>query len=140
MPSCLSNIVQPQILNFQARYASTLNHRRTKLVRPTQEPLQEKMLNEIWHVGRLGESSNNQPGMETVLPNGNGENTSHSAGLVGRSWVGWWKLGLIGDQADDAGGEERAYLLEAELFRDVGELGLECLVSFRCRRAGRQLT
>lgn len=132
MPSCLNNTVQPQILNFQARYTSILNHRRTKLVRPTQEPLQEKMLNEIWHVGRLGESSDNQPGMETVLPNSNGENTSHSAGLVGRSWVGWWKLGLIGDQADDAGVEEPAYLLEAELFRDVGELGLECLVSFRC--------
>lgn len=129
MPSCLNNTVQPQILNFQARYASILNHRRTKHVRPTQEPLQEKMLNEIWHVGRLGESSYNQQGVETILPNGHDKNAFHSTGLAGRSWVGWWKLGLVGDQADETEAEERAYLLEAELFRDVGELGLECLVS-----------
>jgi hypothetical protein len=129
MPSCLNNTVQPQILNFQARYASIINHRRTKHVRPAQEPHQERMLNEIWHVGRLGEGLHAQP-IETILPNAAAnEAEASTSGLAGRSWVGWWKLGLISDSGDEAEVEDRAHLLEAELFRDVGELGLECLVS-----------
>jgi hypothetical protein len=87
------------------------------------------MLNEIWHVGRLGEGLHAQP-IETILPNAAAnEAEASTSGLAGRSWVGWWKLGLISDSGDEAEVEDRAHLLEAELFRDVGELGLECLVS-----------
>ena len=44
-----------------------------------------------------------------------------SAGLT------WSFVGLV-DDVDDSEGDEPAYLLEVDLFRDVGELGLECLV------------
>jgi engulfment/cell motility protein 1 len=125
MPSCQNNTVSPQILNFQARYASILNNRRTKHVRPAQDAGQEKMLNEIWHVGRLGEEAR-QPGLETMT-NGN-DHADHSTNTIaGRDWLGWRRLGLI-DDIDEGDVDEPAYLLEVDLFRDVGELGLECLV------------
>jgi hypothetical protein len=124
MPTCLNNTVQPQILNFQARYASILNQRRTKHVRPAQNPNQEKMLNEIWHVGRLGEQSRPPPGLETIM---NAHGHADTTGFAGRDNMGWRSLGLV-DDVDDSEGDEPAYLLEVDLFRDVGELGLECLV------------
>jgi hypothetical protein len=85
------------------------------------------MLNEIWHVGRLGEEIR-QPGLETIT-NG-GTHAEHSTNIIaGRDWLGWRRLGLI-DDIDEGDVDEPAYLLEVDLFRDVGELGLECLVSF----------
>ena len=127
MPSCQNNTVSPQILTFQARYAAILNQRRTKHVRPAQDAVQEKMLNEIWHVGRLGEVSR-QPGLKTITNGGNYAEHSTSM-MAGRDWLGWRRLGLI-DDIDEGDVDEPAYLLEVDLFRDVGELGLECLVRF----------
>lgn len=49
--------------------------------------------------------------------------------IAGRNWLGWRRLGLI-DDIDEGDADEPAYLLEVDLFRDVGELGLECLVSY----------
>jgi engulfment/cell motility protein 1 len=126
MPSCQNNTVSPQILTFQARYASILNQRRTKHVRPAQDAVQEKMLNEIWHVGRLGEETR-QPGLETII-NGVHHADYSTNTIAGRDWLGWRRLGLI-DDIDEGDVDEPAYLLEVDLFRDVGELGLECLVS-----------
>jgi engulfment/cell motility protein 1 len=128
MPSCQNNTVSPQILNFQARYAAVLNQRRTKHVRPAQDAAQEKMLNEIWHVGRLGEESR-QSGVETIV-NGNAGAQVTTNTIAGRDWLGWRKLGLIHD-IEEGDVDEPAYLVEVDLFRDVGELGLECLV---CQR------
>lgn len=125
MPSCQNNTVSPQILNFQARYASVLNQRRTKHVRPAQDSAQERMLNEIWHVGRLGED-HRQPGLETIVSGNDAANNSPNT-IAGRDLLGWWKLGLI-DEIDEGHIEEPAYLQEVNMFRDVGELGLECLV------------
>jgi hypothetical protein len=125
MPSCQNNTVSPQILNFQARYAAILNQRRTKHVRPAQDAGQEKMLNEIWHVGRLGEGSR-QSGLETITNGGTHADYSTNP-IAGRDWLGWRRLGLI-DDIDEGDVDEPAYLLEVDLFRDVGELGLECLV------------
>jgi engulfment/cell motility protein 1 len=127
MPSCQNNTVSPQILTFQARYAAILNQRRTKHVRPAQDAGQEKMLTEIWHVGRLGEETR-QPGLETITNGGTHAEQSTSM-IAGRDWLGWRRLGLI-DDIDEGDVDEPAYLLEVDLFRDVGELGLECLVSY----------
>ena len=119
MPTCANNIVEPQILNFQARYAAMLQNRRLTPVRPAQRPNQERMLGDIWALGRLGESS--APGMERLSADTNV--------TVKRSWAGWRRIGLWVN--DESGfGEETDPLLEVELFRDVGELGLECLVSY----------
>lgn len=127
MPTCLNNIVRPQILTFQARYAAVLNHRRTRTVRPAQNPWQDKLLNEIWHVGRLGEQLpfDRDSHVETI--NGvDGDETPRRRSVVGgRSMDGWRKLGLTTDGDD----EDTSVLAEVELFRHVGELGLECLVS-----------
>jgi len=85
------------------------------------------MLNEIWHVGRLGEELR-QPGLETITNGGNYAEPSTNM-IAGRDWLGWRRLGLI-DDIDEGDVDEPAYLLEVDLFRDVGELGLECLVSY----------
>jgi engulfment/cell motility protein 1 len=88
------------------------------------------MLNEIWHVGRLGETTRPQPGLETMM-NGHDHPDLPPNSIAGRDWLGWRRLGLI-DDVDEGEVDEPAYLLEVDLFRDVGELGLECLV---CRSA-----
>jgi hypothetical protein len=106
-------MVEPQILSFQARYAALLHHRRLRAVRPAQIPEQERMLSDIWDNARLGETAN---GGDAKWP------PTHSGQ---RSWDGWARIGLSVDE-----GEERpVFLNEVDLFRDVGELGLECLVS-----------
>jgi len=92
------------------------------------------MLNEIWHVGRLGETSRSQPGLETIV-NGNSPADFPLNTIAGRDWLGWRRLGLI-DDVDEGEVDEPAYLLEVDLFRDVGELGLECLV---CRPVTRDI-
>lgn len=123
MPTCVNNIVEPQILHFQSRYAAILNHRRAKAVRPAQNPLQEKMLSEIWHVGRLSHSNDLQS-REMIQEAG-----QTPAGAVDRDWTGWRKIGLVVDDPEAGENGGFPFLIEAELFRDVGELGLECLVS-----------
>lgn len=70
------------------------------------------MLADIWRLGRLGEDI---PGMEVV---------KRYSGL-GRTAEGWRRIGLVGVEDNN----EEGPFLEVELFRDVGELGLECLVS-----------
>ncbi|ORX39155.1 hypothetical protein BD324DRAFT_618673 [Kockovaella imperatae] len=114
MPSCANNIVEPQILNFQARYAGILQFRRHTPVRPAQSATQERMLNEIWTTGQLGQGS------------GNDAVTVSEAASQNRNWAGWKRIGLWVDEESGLG-EESDPLLEVELFRDVGDLGLECL-------------
>lgn len=113
MPTCNGNTVEPHIHNFQSRYAAILNYRRLKPVRPSQYAEQEKMLQDIWRVGGLGDTS----GMEHV----------QSEHVVSeRHAEGWKRIGLEVEEAEDEHG--LGDFLEVELFRDVGELGLECLV------------
>lgn len=128
MPTCLNTIVKPQILTFQARYAAILNHRRTKIVRPAQDPGQDRMMAEIWHVGRLGEdlALDRDSFVETVNGPDGDVTPKRFSDIAGRSTAGWRKIGLVGDNDGD---EESSHMAEFELFRDVGELGLECLVS-----------
>ncbi|WVR08927.1 hypothetical protein IAU60_005986 [Kwoniella sp. DSM 27419] len=113
MPTCSNNAVEPQILNFQARYSVILQQRRLKPVKPQLNPLQEKMMRDLWHTGRLGTSD----GEVTV-------GTGSAAGIM-RTLSGWKRLGL-GAESESEGGPVN----ESELFRDVGELGLECLHYF----------
>lgn len=117
MPTCANNIVEPQILNFQSRYAAILNTKRLKPVRTGRHPEHEKMLAEIWRAGRLGDTR-----YETERLGHPGEDTE-------RNQDGWRRLGLyVEEQEEDGEGP----FLEIDLFRDTGELGLECLVSRRC--------
>lgn len=115
MPTCVNNTVEPQILNFQARYATILNHLRQRSVRPAQHPEQERMLSDIWRAGRLGVSDPDN------------RRFSEDQGTSERSWEGWRKIGLTVEEEDGEG--EAPFLMEVDLFRDTGELGLECLVS-----------
>jgi len=59
--------------------------------------------------------------------NGNSPTDLPLSTIAGRDWLGWRRLGLI-DDVDEGEVDEPTYLLEVDLFRDVGELGLECLV------------
>ncbi len=120
MPTCSNNVVEPPILKFQLQYTIILHHRRNQAVRPAQHPEQDRMLSDIWNAGRLGSD-----GRERVerLSNGHGEE---------RSWEGWRKIGLYVEDEEDG---EVPFLMEVELFRDVGELGLECLVNASLRVA-----
>ncbi|RXK38189.1 hypothetical protein M231_04563 [Tremella mesenterica] len=132
MPTSANNIVENQILNFQARYMAILDHRRLRPVRPVINPDQEKMLDDIWFVGQLededfdGLSTGHSPvrGLGPRSPR-----TPRSPGLArrekngggDRTMDGWVRIGLGFDQ----GGVPVSS--EADLFRDVGSLGLECL-------------
>ena len=119
IPTSSNNIVEPQILNFQARYAAVLQHRRHRPVRPALYPEQEKMLSDIWRVARLGEVD--KAGQE-VMADVNDDDFGSD-----RNWAGWKRIGLwVDDEVED--GEARMPFLEVELFRDVGDLGLDCLV------------
>lgn len=83
---------------------------------------------EIWHVGRLGEdlALERDSIVETINGQDGDVTPKRYSDIAGRSTAGWRKIGLV-DDADDDG--ESAHMAELELFRDVGELGLECLVS-----------
>lgn len=110
MPTCTNNIVQPQILSFQARYATVLHYRKMQAVRPTRQTDQEIMLKGIWNIGKLGE------GVLDLERRASGESEQGDR----RGWLGWKRLGWVG--------EEVVNISETGLFNDVGELGLECLV------------
>ncbi|KAK6906154.1 hypothetical protein I203_100138 [Kwoniella mangroviensis CBS 8507] len=113
MPTSQNNVVEPQILNFQARYGVILQNTRLRPVRPGTNPHQEKMLRESWEYGRLAQ--------EQDLATSNG----HRKTGMARTAAGWQKIGLCLDGEDEAG-----FMMEMEMFRDVGELGLECLHYF----------
>jgi hypothetical protein len=115
IPISSNNIVEPQILNFQARHAAILQYRRLRPVRPAQNAEQEKMLVDIWAHAHLGDARSTGVGGGEV-----------PSGLGGqRSLDGWRKIGLGYDEAED----QHRFAMETDLFRDTGELGLECLVS-----------
>ena len=118
MPTCSGNTVEPRILRFQSCYTTILHHRRQKAVRPAHDPDQERMLADIWSAGRLGADDREHA---QRLSDGHGKE---------RSWEGWKRIGLYveGGKAE----AEPPLIMEVELFRGVGELGLECLVSDRC--------
>lgn len=83
---------------------------------------------EIWHVGRLGEdlALDRDSFVETVNGQDGDVTPKRFSDIAGRSTTGWRKIGLLVSDNDD---EESSHMAELELFRDVGELGLECLVS-----------
>jgi hypothetical protein len=121
IPTCHNNQVEPRILDFQTRYANVLRYHALRPVRPQTNPTHERFLDEIWHTGRLDieESSilsSPRPSMQDYQSTGN------------RTWEGWRRMGLAIDYVDATDP-----LSETELFRSVGELGLECLVSGESR-------
>lgn len=85
-------------------------------------------MKEIWHVGRLGEdfSFDRHSRLETISGVDGDATPKRYSDIAGRSVAGWSKLGLTNDLPGDG---EISLSAELELFRDVGELGLECLVS-----------
>lgn len=93
-------------------------------------------MNEIWHVGRLGEDLpfDRDSRIETINGSTGDETPKRYSDIAGRSVAGWRKLGLVTEISDDT---EAAQLAELGLFRDVGELGLECLVSIPRPRMSR---
>ncbi|WVQ81129.1 hypothetical protein IAT38_003251 [Cryptococcus sp. DSM 104549] len=124
IPISSGDIVEPHILNFQARLATILQHRRLRPVRPTHHRHQDKLLQEIWEAGRLdrpAESEGPEGEKEVLKGYGLGMGEVEAGGQ--RSMEGWRRIGL-------GEGEEIGLVQETDLFRDVGELGLECLHSF----------
>ena len=115
MPTSSNNIVEPHILNFQSRFMNILQHHRLRAVRPVQGADQERMLSDIWNAGRLDTDGGER--MERLTDGHSGH----------RSWAGWRKIGLHADGEDPEA--DAPFLMEVDLFRDVGELGLQCLVS-----------
>lgn len=71
------------------------------------------MLGEIWSAARLG---NEKEHVERLSDGHGGE----------RSWEGWRKIGLYREAGD--ADREASVLMEVDLFQEVGQLGLECLV------------
>lgn len=122
MPSCVNNVCEPQILTFQARYATILQSRRLRPVRPQIHKVQEQMLAEIWDAGSLGAEPGNLTPRSPMRGTSHEQPTQHN-----RHQAGWHRLGLTADNDD---GGDKPFLMEVELFRDVGELGLECLASY----------
>ncbi|ODN81097.1 hypothetical protein L202_03192 [Cryptococcus amylolentus CBS 6039] len=136
-PSSQNPILAPHLLNFQSRLAVILQHKRLRSVRPGERANQEKMLGEIWEAGRLGE-----------LEGGGGEEIEElkeGGGVGGVGGVGLG-MGMEGEKVEMGGmrgkggrrmegwvamgGEVFGELGEGGMFRDVGELGLECLHYF----------
>ena len=125
---CINNTVEPQILNFQARYAAVLQYRRHVPVRPDHSPGQQRMLSDIYEVGRLGHCDSIHPDAKTNghTRTGSMQRSQQSDDDAERNMSGWGRIGpwLDADEPEDQGPSS-----EGDLFRDVGELGLECLVS-----------
>ncbi|TXT13206.1 hypothetical protein VHUM_01607 [Vanrija humicola] len=115
IPTSSNNIVEPRILDFQTRYANVLRYHSLRPVRPQTNSTHERFLSDIWIAGRLdvedtGGLASPRPSMADY----------HSTGP--RTWEGWRRMGLSIDYVEDTDP-----LVETELFRSVGELGLECL-------------
>ncbi|ALO68970.1 hypothetical protein CNF00450 [Cryptococcus deneoformans JEC21] len=141
IPTSTNNIISPHILDFQSRLCVILQHKRLRSVRPGQYKEHEKMLKDIWEAGKLGElakkiggeagdggweaMSGGQLGMSTGAGLGAEPGTGMGKfglglGEIDRGVKGWWMIGL-GEEDQDG------VLGEGAMFRDVGELGLECL-------------
>ncbi|WVQ73600.1 hypothetical protein IAR50_003179 [Cryptococcus sp. DSM 104548] len=126
IPSSSNPILSPHLLNFQSRLAVILQHKRLRSVRPQERPQQEKMLREIWEAGRLGEivQGEGDEEVEQLREGGVGLGLGEEGERVeldrGRRMEGWVAMG----------GEVFGELGEGGMFRDVGELGLECLHYF----------
>lgn len=117
MSTSTNNIVEPRILDFQSRFANVLRYHSLRPVRPQTNPIHERYLREIWHAGRLdeedtGDITSPRPSMAEYPTSSN----------VPRTWEGWKRMGLSLDFIDNTDP-----LVETELFRSVGELGLQCL-------------
>ncbi|GMK55300.1 hypothetical protein CspeluHIS016_0203560 [Cutaneotrichosporon spelunceum] len=116
MSTSANNIVEPRILDFQTRYANVLRYHSLRPVRPQTNPTHERYLREIWMAGRLdeedaGDMASPRPSM-----------ADYQASNIPRTWEGWRRVGLSIDFVDNTDA-----LVETELFRSVGELGLNCL-------------
>lgn len=146
IPMSINTIISPHFLNFQSRLCVILQQKRLRSVRPGQYKEHEKMLKEIWEAaklgglakteeiegeageggreglkgGQLGRSTRSGPGAETRMVMGMGK-FGLGLGEIDRGAEGWKMIGL-GEEDQDG------VLGEAAMFRDVGELGLECLV------------
>jgi hypothetical protein len=85
------------------------------------------MLADIWRAGRLGQPV--EPGEVTNDRASRwGSSNGHTAVYDSeRNWQGWKRIGL--ETENDGDHEGPMPFLEVELFRDVGDLGLDCLVS-----------
>ncbi|WVO22443.1 uncharacterized protein IAS62_003773 [Cryptococcus decagattii] len=145
IPMSINTIISPHFLNFQSRLCVILQQKRLRSVRPGQYKEHEKMLKEIWEAaklgglakteeiegeageggreglkgGQLGRSTRSGPGAETRMVMGMGK-FGLGLGEIDRGAEGWKMIGL-GEEDQDG------VLGEAAMFRDVGELGLECL-------------
>jgi hypothetical protein len=119
IPSSHNNPVEPRILDFQTRYANVLRYHSLRPVRPQTNPTHDRYLEEIWHAGRLDQEETHS--LASPRPSMQDYHSMRSAGGQ-RTWEGWRRMGLSIDYVDATDP-----LSETELFRSVGELGLECL-------------
>lgn len=117
MATSSNNIVEPRILEFQTRYANVLKYHSLRPVKPQTNPVHERQLAEIWAAGRLDAEEGSNLGVSSPRPSMADYQPSGP-----RTWEGWRRMGLAMDFVDDSD-----TLVETELFRNVGELGLECL-------------
>lgn len=113
-------MVEGRILDFQNRYANVLRYHSLRPVRPATNTTHERYLSDIWNAGRLDDEEATASSINISSTRVSSPDYHHSGGP--RSWEGWRRMGLSLEFADDS--EE---LNETELFRTVGELGLECL-------------
>jgi hypothetical protein len=116
MSTSANNIVEPRILDFQTRYANVLRYHSLRPVRPQTNPTHDRYLREIWMAGRLDEEETGD--MTSPRPS----IAEYQASNIPRTWEGWRRMGLSIDFVDNTD-----TLVETELFRSVGELGLQCL-------------
>lgn len=116
IPSSQNNPVETRIFDFQTRYANVLRYHSLRPVKPQNNPTHERYLDDVWQTGRLdsedggGHRASPRPSMQDYQSSGQ------------RTWDGWRRMGLSIDYV-----EASDPLNETELFRSIGELGLECL-------------
>lgn len=146
IPTSTNNIISPHFLDFQSRLCVILQQKRLRSVRPGQYKEHEKMLKEIWEAGKLGELAKTEEieggggegGREALSGGQLGMSTRSGLGAKAGMVMGLGKFGLgLGEIDRGAEGwkmiglgeeDQDGVLEEAAMFRDVGELGLECLV------------
>lgn len=146
IPRSTNTIISPHFLNFQSRLCVILQQKRLRSVRPGQYKEHEKMLKEIWEAGKLGglakteeiEGEAGEGGREALRGGQLGRSTRSGPGAEARMVMGMGKFGLgLGEIDRGAEGwkmiglgeeDQDGVLGEAAMFRDVGELGLECMV------------
>lgn len=110
MRNASSDLLEPQVLAFQARHATILHSRRMRRVHLEDEEDQQRMMADI--LGALARDSN-------------GDYRSSGDGSPRELAEGDWSP--LGAHVDEAGAGHEMH--SGLLFRGVGQLGLECLVS-----------